>query len=107
MTINIKVHSRLRFASLLETGGVTYWDTLELPDLPVQSDDLQYTVRSTDRIDLLAFRFYGDSLLWWVIAEANDFEILPTDLFASDVIRIPSPRFVLQALFSTKKRQNG
>jgi len=35
----------------------------------------------------------------WVIAVANDMEILPTDLNAGDTIRVPSPRYVLTQLF--------
>jgi hypothetical protein len=27
-----------------------------------------------DRLDLLAFDFYGDSTLWWIIASANDMQ---------------------------------
>ena len=99
MAITVTEHSRLLFARLLEAGGVTFWDTLELPELPEQSDDISYQVLQTDRIDLLANRFYGDPILWWVIAAANDMEILPTDLNAGDIIRIPSARFVLQELF--------
>lgn len=102
MAVEIKNNSRLRFSRLVETGGFTYWDTFELPTIPIQTDDIQYTVRSTDRIDLLANRFYGDPVLWWVIAVANDMEFLPNDLLSSEVIRIPAPRYVAQQLFGRK-----
>jgi len=105
MAINIKEKSRLRFAELLDVDGVVFWDTVVLPDLPVQSDDIQYRVRDTDRIDLLAQRFYGDPVLWWVIAAANEFEIIPTDFNSAEVIRIPAPRFVLGTLFARERFQ--
>lgn len=103
MTVNVKEKSRLRFAELLEVGGVVFWDTVVLPDIPEQVDDIVYRVRDIDRIDLLANRFYGDPVLWWVIAEANDFEILPTDFNTADVIRIPAPRYILGALFARER----
>jgi hypothetical protein len=95
----IKNHSRLRFAQLAIADGITFWDLLDLPYIPPQTDDIQYTVNMNDRIDSLAYQFYKDPVLWWVIAEANDLEILPTDLQTGMVIRIPSPRYVLQLLF--------
>ena len=79
--------------------GVEFWDTAEIPSIPSQTDDLTHVVLGNDRIDLLANRFYGDPVLWWVIAAANNLEILPTDLNEGDTLRIPSPRYVLQELF--------
>ena len=103
MTIRIPRNSRLRFADLITTGGVTFWDTLELPVIRPQNDDMQYRVQDNDRIDLLAHRFYGDPGLWWVIAAANDMEILPTDLTTTDLILIPAPRYVQQQLFNQRE----
>lgn len=105
MSVLVARASPLRFTDLLQTDGVTFWDVLDLPDIPIQSDDISYTTISTDRIDNLAARFYGDSVLWWVIALANGMELLPTDLHAGQALRIPSPRYVQQTLF--KKAQGA
>ncbi len=99
MSVQIKQRSRLRFGELVMVDGVEFWDLLELPDIEKQTDDVNYVVKGQDRIDYLAFRFYGDPILWWVIALANDMELLPTELNEGDTIRIPSPRYVLQVLF--------
>lgn len=101
----IPIRSRLRFTDYLDIDGVQFWDMVDLPQLQEQPDDISYTVAASDRIDLLAYKFYGDPVLWWVIALANDMELLPTDLHESDVIRIPSPRYVNQELFL--KARNG
>ena len=98
MPTSVLQSSRLQFGDLLSYRGTEVWDTLDLPDIPVQTDDLQYMVQSADRIDRLAYRFYGDPILWWVIAAANDMEILPTDLYSGQILRIPSPGYVLQQL---------
>lgn len=101
MSITVSQNSRLRFGEVGILDGVEFWDLLDLPDLPEQVDDISYQVQGGDRIDRLANRFYGDSVLWWVIAAANGFEIIPTALNDGAFIRIPSPRFVLQQLFRT------
>lgn len=41
-----------------------------------------------DRLDVLAAEFYGDSELWWLIAEAN-LELFDFDPAPGTVLRIP------------------
>lgn len=51
--------------------GSEYYVNNVYPDIvPTNDDDYVITVLG-DRLDLLAFDFYGDSDLWWVIASAN------------------------------------
>jgi len=99
MSVSLSQNSRLRFSQFVNTDGVSFWDLPEFPTIVKQSDDLQYRVVATDRIDTLASKFYGDPVLWWVIAVANDMELLPTDISEGQLIRIPSPRYVSQTLF--------
>jgi hypothetical protein len=42
------------------------------PSLAPTNNDYYIIARAEDRLDLIAFDFYGDSTLWWVIATAND-----------------------------------
>lgn len=49
---------------------------------------LHYQVVFGDRFDLLAYRYYGDPTLWWLIADANP-EVFYPDLVTGSVIRIP------------------
>lgn len=98
----VRSHSRLRFTSFQAVDTIEFWGLLEIPVIPEQPDDILYRVSGRDRIDTLAFRFYQDSVLWWVIATANNMEIVPTDLNEGDTIRIPSPRFILEEFFDQK-----
>lgn len=100
MAIELRSNSRLRFVPLLTDQGVVFWDIFEPPTIPAQPDDIQYQVVGSDRIDLLAQKFYGDPVFWWVIAVANDMEILPTDLKDGAILLIPSPRYVTSQLFA-------
>ncbi len=93
-TVKIKQRSRLQFASLLTIDNFVFWDLLQLPVIVPQRDDIFYTITGSDRIDLLAFKFYGDPILWWIIAAANSMESIPTDFNVGAVIRIPSTRYV-------------
>lgn len=99
MAVTVQRASRLRFGELVTIDGVEFWDVLDLPSIPAQRDDLIYKVVGPDRIDLIAYRFYNDARLWWVIAVANGMEEIPTELHVGDDILIPSPRYVSQVLF--------
>jgi len=104
MTISVRTRSRLRFGSVQLIDGVEFWDLLQLPDIPIQQDDILYPVQGADRIDSIANAFYGDPILWWVIALANDMDLLPPDLQVGSTIRIPAPRYVLQVLFTNTSK---
>lgn len=53
-----------------DKGKRIYLTTI-FPTIPVSNDDTYIVSRDGDRLDLLANRFYGDSTLWWIIAQAN------------------------------------
>ena len=70
--------------------GERYYVNNTYPDIPVSGDDSYVITVLGDRLDLLAFDFYGDTSFWWVIASAN---ALPGDslyLQPGMQIRIPA-----------------
>lgn len=99
MSIRVQEGSRLRFGEVVQFDGVEFWDVLDLPEIPEQRDDLVHRVVGPDRMDLLAYRYYRDARLWWVVALANGIEEVPTQLNVGDELRIPAPRYVHQVLF--------
>lgn len=52
--------------------GRTVYRSSLLPDIPLSDDDIYIATETGDRLDTLAFQFYGDSSLWWIIASANN-----------------------------------
>ena len=56
-----------------ESGNSMYSPTY-YPTIDAKVDDNYIIAGSTDRLDLIAYDFYGDSTLWWVIAMINDLE---------------------------------
>tara|TARA_Y100001963_G_C6732198_1_gene424502 strand:+ start:964 stop:1269 length:306 start_codon:yes stop_codon:yes gene_type:complete len=50
------------------------------PKIPVGPNDFYIISKSTDRLDKLAYDFYKDPNLWWVISKANP-DIVNRDSF--------------------------
>lgn len=56
-----------------------------------------HEVIAGERLDQLAFRFGGDSRLWWVIAEVNNIFGYPLFLEAGTKLKIPVRRVFTDA----------
>lgn len=72
-----------------ESTGSQYYINNIYPDIPLSNEDNYVITVLGDRLDLLAFDFYGDTSYWWVIASANS---LPGDslyLEPGTQLRIP------------------
>jgi hypothetical protein len=62
---------------LIAKDGVRYRASTRYPDIPFSENDVFiYTVRG-DRLDNLAYQFYQDATLWWILSIANP--TLPND----------------------------
>jgi len=73
-----------------DVTGSTYYQTNIYPEIPPVNDDYYIVTTVGDRLDLIAYDFYQDSSLWWVIASANS---LPGDSIYAPVgvqLRIPT-----------------
>lgn len=51
--------------------GKRVFRTTRYPKIPVDFNDIYIVANETDYLDSLAHRFYRDSTLWWIIAQAN------------------------------------
>lgn len=60
-----------------------------LPDIPISTTDIYIATETGDRLDSLAFQFYKDSNLWWIIAAANNIHSAPIGFPDGTVLRIP------------------
>lgn len=70
--------------------GVQYYTNNLYPDIPMSPDDSYVITVLGDRLDLLAFDFYGDVSFWWVIASANGLSGDSIYLEPGSQIRIPA-----------------
>ena len=103
--VSVPQTSRMQFSRvrMSELDNFAFFELPEYPNITPQADDILYQLGSNDDMYTLATKFYRDPSLWWVIALANGFELLPTDMLIGSSIRIPSPTFVLQRLFKSKR----
>lgn len=51
--------------------GKRVFRTTRYPKIPIGFDDIYIIASETDYLDSLAYKFYKDSTLWWVIAQSN------------------------------------
>ncbi len=51
--------------------GKRVFRTTRYPKIPIAIDDTYVVASETDYLDSMAYKFYNDSTLWWVIAQAN------------------------------------
>jgi len=54
-----------------DKDGKVVYGTTYYPPIPLDNTDRLYTTTIGDRLDNLAFTFYDDSSLWWILSTAN------------------------------------
>ena len=66
----------------------SYYSTTVYSKVPEKNSDSYFIAQEGDRCDNLAFRFYGDSTLWWFIARTNNLKTM--NIPAGTSLRIPT-----------------
>lgn len=51
--------------------GKNYYRETFIVPVPERESDMYFITEAGDRLDLLAYEFYKDISLWWVLAAAN------------------------------------
>lgn len=72
----------------LNDGRVVYKSKV-YPKIPKSDNDIYVITQGGDRLDTLAYQFYEDSSLWWIIASANNVHDAPFALAEGTQLRIP------------------
>ena len=91
-------------ATKANVTGSLYYQTNVYPTIEPTDTDYYVITTIEDRLDLLAFDFYQDSSLWWVIASAN---ALPGDSVYPPIgiqLRIPTN---IQTILNTYNIENN
>lgn len=93
--ITLQPESRYKFTqAVVDANNRTYfqpWERDPMIDTLVEGSD-KYVVRDVDigRLDLIAYHFYDNVYLWWLIAAVNNLTDQVTDMYAGQVIYIPN-----------------
>jgi phage tail protein X len=57
---------------LIDKNGQRYFKSRKYPLIPPAESDIYVVTVQGDRLDLLAYNYYNDASLWWVISMANN-----------------------------------
>lgn len=80
---------------ITNSDNVVIFETHYIPGFPESDKDIYIYSKRGDRLDNLAYKYYNDQTLWWVIARCNNLMngtlIIPPGLR----IRIPEPYNIL------------
>ena len=60
------------------------------PKIPIKDSDVFIYPKFGDRLDNLAYKYYKDTTLWWIIAKANGLDAAHIGLEVDKQIRIPT-----------------
>lgn len=98
--------NRYQYTKTTKQGGSgsLYYINSVYPDIQPQDSDYYVITTIEDRLDLLAYNFYQDSSLWWIIASAN---ALPGDSIYPPIgmqLRIP---INIDSILANYKRVNN
>ena len=88
-----------------DTNGKRYYKTTIFPTIEEKDTDIYLYTRRGDRLDLLADRYYGDSTLWWIIAEVN--HLVKGSLFVEPNLRIRIPTDIASVIENLKEVNNS
>ena len=69
--------------------GKRFFGTRSYPNIEPRETDVIYITNETDYLDSLAYKFYKDSSLWWIIALATTLGNGRLSLESGLQIRIP------------------
>lgn len=72
-------YQKLNESSPVDAGGERLRGKV-MRYIPDTEGNFLHTVRDGDRLDLLAYKYYGDAARWWQISDANPEFSYPTDL---------------------------
>jgi len=82
---------RYRDTKILKTpSGKRYYETTIFPTIEPSNDDIYIITSSADRLDKLAYDFYGQTSKWFIIAIANNIGLGTMLVEPGIQIRIPA-----------------
>jgi phage tail protein X len=84
------------------TDGRIVYKSKIYPNIPLSDEDTYVATETGDRLDTLAYQYYKDSALWWIIAAANNIHNAPIGLKEGTILRIPPNYIEIMSVFSER-----
>jgi len=76
-----------------DDNGTRHYRTTLMQPIPFSPNDIYVKTGPGDRLDTLAYQFYGDVKYWWVIAVANKLGLGSVAIPNATQLRIPNDPF--------------
>ena len=84
------MENRYENIELLKTElGKRFKKTIRYPKMAKESQDMYIISIQGDRLDNLAFKYYEDARLWWILARANNLGKGDMEVPIGTQLRIP------------------
>lgn len=81
-----------KFADIIKVSqGKRRYSTIYYPKIAPKTTDIYIITKQSDRLDSLAYQYYGDTRLWVIIAKANLLHNATIRVPVGRRIRIPFP----------------
>jgi hypothetical protein len=101
-----------RYENYLFTQGTSldvenkrrYYTTVIDPAIERLPDDIYVICSHGERLDLLSYKYYQDSTLWWIIAAANP-ELRKDSLYLDAGVQVRVPRDYQRVLILFQQQQ--
>lgn len=83
--------NRYQYSETLTTKETKkkYLESTIYPKIKPTNDDIYIISTQSDRLDLLAAKYYGDSNYWWIISVANNLNDASLAIEVGKQLRIP------------------
>tara|TARA_B100001250_G_scaffold377712_1_gene367001 strand:- start:403 stop:669 length:267 start_codon:yes stop_codon:yes gene_type:complete len=78
---------RYQHAKMRLKDGVRYKGTVHYKEIREKDSDVYVITQFGDRLDTLAYEYYGNPQLWWFIAKAN--KLVTMNVPVGTSLRIP------------------
>ncbi len=69
--------------------GRQVYRTKIYPNIPLKDTDIYIVSQEGDRLDTLAYQYFGDASLWWIIATANNIHDASFAVEDGTILRVP------------------
>lgn len=83
--------NRYQYSETLTTKDTKkkYLESTIYPKIKATNEDIYIISTQSDRLDLLASRYYGNPTYWWIIAVANNLNDASLSIEVGKQLRIP------------------
>ena len=79
-----------------------FFATTKYPEIPLSISDIYVVTQQFDRYDLLAYQYYKDKSLWWIISIANS-HLIQVSLYTPIGIQLRIPTNTSEIISSYNK----